>query len=122
MTPRNRIDAKPFVTLDGSTIREIIHPKNTRGVKQSLAEATLPPHSATAEHTHKKSGEIYYVLEGAGWMHLGREEFPVRANDAIHIPAGTRHFIENISHKDIVFLCCSSPPYSDEDTVIYHER
>ena len=35
---------------------------------QSLAEATVPPGSATIEHFHRTSEEIYLFLSGAGRM------------------------------------------------------
>lgn len=116
MKVRNRRDSEPFVTLDGSTIREIIHPSNTSGAKQSIAEATLAPGHTTRKHVHKRSEEIYYILRGEGRMHLEGEEFSVRVNDAVRIPAGAEHYIENTGRVDVIFLCCSTPPYSDEDT------
>ncbi len=118
MTVRNRKDAEPFVTLDGSTIREIVHPRNTPSVKQSLAEASLAPNTRTFKHLHKRSEEIYYILSGRGKMHLGREEFNISTYDAIHIPPGTEHFVENTSGERLVLMCCSTPSYSDEDTDI----
>ncbi len=118
MVSRNRQDAEPFVTLDGSTIREIIHPNNTPGTRQSLAEARVAPLSSTSKHLHKRSEEIYYVLKGRGRMYLGGEEFNVKENDGIVIPPGTEHFIENLAQEELVLLCCSVPPYSVEDTDI----
>ncbi len=118
MKVRNRRDAEPFVTIDGSTIREIIHPNNVDSVHQSLAEAKLEPSSSTLNHLHSKSEEIYYVLKGTGRMHLDTEELIVGVNDAIYIPPGTKHFIENTGEEDLIFLCCSTPPYSNEDTDI----
>ena len=49
---------------------------------QSLAEATAPPGSATIEHFHRTSEEIYLFTGGMGRMRLGDTEGPVRAGDA----------------------------------------
>ncbi len=48
---------EPFVTKDGSTIRELQHTD-----VQSLAEATLEPGQATERHYHSVSEEIYFAL------------------------------------------------------------
>ena len=45
---------EPFVTKDGSTIRELQHTQ-----VQSLAEATLEPGQSTQRHHHRESEEIY---------------------------------------------------------------
>ena len=50
---------------------------------QSLAEATVPPGSATIEHFHRTSEEIYLFTRGMGRMHLGDQDGPVRAGDAV---------------------------------------
>ncbi|MFQ5904879.1 MAG: cupin domain-containing protein [Candidatus Binatia bacterium] len=118
MMVRKGRDVEPFVTLNGSTIREIIHPSNTPSVGQRLAEARLAPRCATAKHVHKRSEEIYYILSGKGRMHLGGEDSMVGENDAIYIPSGTEHFIENTGDIDLIFLCSCMPPYSDGDTEI----
>ena len=118
MTVRNIKDSNPFITLDGSTIREIVHPGNTPSVNQSLAEARIAPGKATSNHIHRHTEEIYFILKGKGRMQLNKKELIVGINDAIIIPSGIEHNIENISDTELVFLCCSTPPYSDEDTQI----
>ena len=44
---------EPFVTLDGSEIREVAGPPSGNAVNQSLAEATVPPGGETVEHFHR---------------------------------------------------------------------
>ena len=57
---------EPFVTLDGSEIREVAGPPSGNAVNQSLAEATVPPGGETVEHFHRTSEEIYHFVSGAG--------------------------------------------------------
>src|SRR3954471_20037524 len=64
--PTNLERAEPFVTADGSTIREVAGPVSQPTANQSLAEATVPPGGATAEHFHPKAEEIYFFTAGAG--------------------------------------------------------
>ena len=51
-------------------------------------------------------------------MILGGEEAAVRAGDCVVIAPGTEHQLVNDSDEPLVLLCCCSPAYSNEDTVI----
>ena len=112
----NRDRSVPFVTKDRSEIRSILDRTNSTAQNQSLAEATIPPGTATQEHSHPKAEEIYYVLRGWRIMTLAEEQREVRPGDGILIPPGTRHMIRNIGKEPLVILCCCAPPYSHEDT------
>lgn len=107
-----------FTTKDGSEIRELLAPRNSSIRKQSLAEARLPPGAATTPHHHPVTEEIYYILEGAGWMRIGQDERPVGPGDAIAIPPGFTHQITNTGYGTLKFLCCCAPSYEHADTVL----
>ena len=111
-------DRTPFVTADGSTIRELAGNPTGNAVNQSLAEATVAPGAETAEHFHRTSEEIYLFTRGMGKMRLDDEEGDVRAGDAVVIPPGTRHKLLNTGTEPLVLMCCCAPAYSDEDTVL----
>jgi mannose-6-phosphate isomerase-like protein (cupin superfamily) len=111
-------DRVPFITADGSSIRELAGIPSGNAVNQSLAEATVPPGGETVEHYHRTSEEIYYFLAGAGRMRLGVEEADVRAGDTVVIAPGLRHKLFNHGAEPLVLLCCCAPAYSDEDTVL----
>lgn len=107
-----------FVTLDGSTIRELAGPAWTAARHQSLAEATLPAGGETAEHYHPRAEELYYFTAGSGRMRLGEDEAEVRAGDCVVIPPGTPHKLFNPGPDPLVLLCCCAPAYADDDTVM----
>ncbi len=113
---RSRVD--PFVTKDTSEIREILAPRNSSVRNQSLAEAKVLPRQTTEEHRHIRTEEIYYILQGRGRMWIEDEGADVQAGDGIAILPGKRHKIENTDSTALVFLCCCSPPYTHEDTVL----
>lgn len=114
----NRDQSAPFITTDRSEIRSILDRTNSTATNQSLAEATVPPGTETEAHYHPRSEEIYYVLRGQGLMILEGERREVGPGDGILIPPGARHRIRNIAQDPLVFLCCCSPPYSHQDTLL----
>jgi mannose-6-phosphate isomerase-like protein (cupin superfamily) len=42
-------------------------------------------------HYHKRSTELYYVLDGSGSVILDGTELPVAKGSLVHIPAGVVH-------------------------------
>ena len=111
MDVANLEKTEPFVTKDGSTIRELHHT-----AEQSLAEATLEPDQATERHYHRSTEEIYFVLKGSGRMEVDGDTRTVRPGDAVLIPPGAWHTLENNGSSELRILCCCSPPYSHDDT------
>jgi mannose-6-phosphate isomerase-like protein (cupin superfamily) len=107
----------PLTPPDGSEVRELARPPGSAR-NQSLAEARLPPGSATVEHFHRTAEEIYYFLEGSGRMRLEDDTASVAPGDAVVIPPGTKHKLWNTGSERLVLLCCCAPPYSDDDTVL----
>ena len=105
--------AEPFATKDGSTIRELHHTP-----AQSLAEALLEPDQATERHYHRRTEEIYLVTKGSGSLEVDGETRRVRPGDAILIPPGAWHTLENDGTSELTVLCMCAPPYSDEDTFL----
>jgi mannose-6-phosphate isomerase-like protein (cupin superfamily) len=114
----NRNRTKPFITKDTAEIREILSPGNSSIKNQSFAEAKVAPGKITEEHYHVRVEEIYYILRGKGMMSIVGEMNEVKAGDAIAILPGSKHRIENVGASDLVFLCCCTPAYTHEDTIL----
>jgi mannose-6-phosphate isomerase-like protein (cupin superfamily) len=106
----------PYITIDGSAIRELLHPDQHAVHNQSLAEAVIPPGTTTLLHRHKTSEEIYHVTQGGGLMTLGDECFAIAVGDSIPIPPGTPHRVENTGAGELHILCCCAPAYAHTDT------
>ncbi len=109
-------EAGPFVTKDGSEIRELMHPARHGNRAHSLAEATVAPGMTTALHRHAATEEIYHVTQGRGRMTLGAATFDVAPGDTICIAPGTAHCVENTGTEPLRILCACTPAYSHEDT------
>ena len=109
-------DVPAYVTRDGSTIRELMHPALHGNRLQSLAEATVDAGSRTQLHRHALTEELYHVTAGSGIMTLGDSLLKVGVGDTVLIPPGTPHRIEATGAEPLRILCCCSPPYSHDDT------
>jgi mannose-6-phosphate isomerase-like protein (cupin superfamily) len=111
-------DSPAYRTKDGSEIRELMHPDHHGNRKQSLAEAIVRPGQETLLHKHLRTEELYHITAGRGLMTLGAERFEVGVGDTILIPPGTEHCIRNIAETLLRILCCCTPAYSHDDTLI----
>jgi mannose-6-phosphate isomerase-like protein (cupin superfamily) len=108
--------AQPYVTKDGTVIRELMHPDVHGNRNQSLAEAELPAGARSHLHRHMQSEELYHILAGEGLMTVGGETMAVSAGDTVCIPPGAAHRIESVGSCALRFLCCASPAYRHDDT------
>ena len=118
MDVRSYGQIEPFLTLDGSEIREWAGRVSAPAQKQSLAEATIPVGGATAEHCHRVSEELYLVTAGEGRLIIDGEERTIAEGDCALIPPGAIHKVFNIGGGPLRILCACAPAYSDGDTCL----
>ena len=111
----NRQHAAVINTPHGSEIRPLID-RTTSGIELcSLAEEVLPVGAAVGRHHHRETEEIYYILRGAGRMTVSAEMRQVAAGDAIFIPRGQAHTLENTGSEPMIILLVCGPAYSRAD-------
>jgi mannose-6-phosphate isomerase-like protein (cupin superfamily) len=118
MHVRSYAELEPFVSLDGSEIREWAGRVSAPARNQSLAEAILPVAGATIEHYHQTSEELYLLTAGEGLLIIDGEERIVAGGDCALIPSGARHKLLNTGAVPLKLLCACAPAYSDADTVL----
>jgi mannose-6-phosphate isomerase-like protein (cupin superfamily) len=111
----------PYVTKDGSQIRELMHPAMHGNRQQSLAEATVAPGTQTELHLHRVTEEIYHFTQGSGTMRLGAETIAVVPGDTVAIPPGTPHNLSNSGSEPLKILCACVPAYAHDDTILIQE-
>jgi mannose-6-phosphate isomerase-like protein (cupin superfamily) len=92
---RSYRELAPFVSLDGSEIREWAGRVSAPAQNQSLAEAILPVDGSTVEHYHVSAEELYLVIAGSGRLVIDGEERVVGEGDCALIPPGARHKLFN---------------------------
>jgi mannose-6-phosphate isomerase-like protein (cupin superfamily) len=122
MDVKNIADMQPFITKDGSEIRELLAYRNSAVRNQSLAEARIPAGGSTQEHYHPKAEEIYFITAGTGRMRIETEMREVKAGDAIAISPGQKHKLWNTGGETLKLLCCCAPCYEHSDTIITEGR
>jgi mannose-6-phosphate isomerase-like protein (cupin superfamily) len=111
----NRQRAAIINTPHGSEIRPLID-RTTSNIKLcSLAEEVLPVGAIVGRHHHIETEEIYYILRGTGRMTIGSEVRTVEAGDAIFIPRGRTHTLENTGRESMTILLVCGPAYAVED-------
>jgi len=110
--------AEPFVSKDGSIIREVAGAVSLPSAHQSLAEATLAPGGETDEHYHVLAEELYFFTAGGGRLRVGDDEREVHAGHCVVIPPGAPHKLWNTGSEPLVLLCCCAPAYSHDDTIL----
>jgi len=111
----NRQRAAVINTPHGSEIRPLIDRTTSPIELCSLAEEVLPVGAAVGSHHHLLTEEIYYVLCGSGRMTVGTDTRDVGAGDAVFIPRGNTHTLENTGQTSMTILLVCGPAYAYED-------
>lgn len=111
----NRNRAAVINTPHGSEIRPLIDRTTSSIERCSLAEEVLPIGKSVGRHHHLETEEVYYILQGEGRMTVGDDSREVSAGDAIFIPRGKAHTLENTGQLPMTILLVCGPAYSFED-------
>ena len=115
-------DCEEFVAGDRSILRELLHPdKADLAIRYSLAHARVRPGEKTTPH-RLRTGEVYYIIEGQGRMHIDAESSEVVAGSAVYIPPRSIQHIENTGTQDLVFLCIVDPAWRAQDEEVLDPR
>jgi mannose-6-phosphate isomerase-like protein (cupin superfamily) len=111
----NRQSAAVINTPHGSEIRPLMDRTTSSIERCSLAEEVLPVGKSVGRHHHLETEEVYYILVGEGRMQVGDEAREVATGDAIFIPRGQAHTLENTGRIPMTILLVCGPAYSFED-------
>ncbi|NYY80283.1 hypothetical protein DMH27_05555 [Raoultella planticola] len=107
-----------FAASDGGKVAEMINAGGSALRHMSLAVVELQPGKALL-HRHIQTEEIYYILAGAGIIHLDKIYRPVGPGDAVSIPVGCIHALENPSAETLRYLAISAPGFDPADMQFY---
>lgn len=80
----------------------------------SVKQEAMPACTRETLHLHLLSQQMFYILKGAATFLIDDEKVFVNSGQAIHIPAGTQHFISNDSDTILSFLVISQPSTNND--------
>lgn len=69
----------------------LVDPENSPSKKLKMGYTIIYPTGTTTGHSHADMEEVYYVISGEGMMVVGEDQFPIKAGDALYVPAGEYH-------------------------------
>lgn len=87
-----------------------------RGFKVKRIEVL--PGKRLSYQKHSQRAEHWFVVEGTAKVTLDDKEITVRAGEAIDIPIGAAHRVENPSEENLVFIEVQRGTYLGEDDIV----
>jgi mannose-6-phosphate isomerase-like protein (cupin superfamily) len=95
--------------------KQLINGMHLNGPWNCVEYVVIEPESSCGTHTHLRTEEIYYILQGSAEMELNGEPITLRAGDLITAPIGTSHGTVNRSGADMEFFVVEVFPGSGVD-------
>lgn len=94
----------------GGTYRVMITPGSVASTQLILGKATVGVGERVKPHAHDYSEETFFVVRGKGRIHLeGIGAYEFAAGDAVLVPKGVVHSIENVGGEDVEVVFASAP-------------
>ena len=98
---------------------EVIHRETDRAVKILIIE----PGQSLSLQSHEHRSEHWFVLRGTPEVTLGDERRVLKVNDAIDVPPGAKHRINNVGIEPVAVLEVQHGERIDESDIIrYKDR
>lgn len=67
---------------------------------------------------HSQRAEHWFVVAGTAKVTLDDNDFTIRAGEAIDIPIGAAHRVENPGDEDLIFIEVQRGNYLGEDDIV----
>lgn len=79
------------------------------GGELTLTEEIMPPARAERRHFHRRACQIFYVLGGELSLEVEGARYGLAAGDALVVPPGTSHSVQNDGTAAVSFLVIAAP-------------
>ena len=111
MVDYRRPDHTPTRTFDWGSIKWLVTPHLDAGAKMTTGEVIINPGKGHAPHRHPGEDEVIYVISGEGVQTVGEDApaFPIKAGDAVYIPANTMHSTFNTTWQPLRLVVVYTP-------------
>ena len=96
-------------------------PVLAEGRRFRVRALTLAPGQATSLQSHLHRSEHWVVVEGTAEITLGIRTRLVQEGDAVHIPLGQRHRLENPGRLPALLIAVETGGYLGEDDLLQHD-
>jgi oxalate decarboxylase/phosphoglucose isomerase-like protein (cupin superfamily) len=106
-----RPDEVPTRVFDWGTIKWLVTPHLDEGAGLTTGEVIVYPGQGHAPHVHPNEEEVIYVISGEGTQTVGdgADPFPIKAGDAVYIPANTVHSTYNTTWSPLRLIVVYTP-------------
>jgi quercetin dioxygenase-like cupin family protein len=104
VTPSGQPNPVPVLRARGARMAVLIGPDDGAS-RFVMRRFFLEPGGRIPAHAHDNVEHEQVIVRGEMVIGLNGEVHTVKAGDAIFIPAGTAHWYENRSEREVEFLC-----------------
>ena len=81
----------------------------------------VTPHNILSLQSHNYRSEHWIIVKGEAVVTLGEDRIVKKLNDAVFIPVGTKHRIQNDTDSDMEFIEVQAGDNLDENDIIRYE-
>jgi len=105
------------LTLENNDFRRVLY----TGANLQLVLMTLQPGEEIGEEVHEDRDQFFRIEEGDGEILIDGVTTPVKADDAMIVPAGARHNVTNKGAGPLRLYTLYGPP-EHRDGVVRHTK
>ena len=87
-------DNETYLLKDNKTLNNLV-----------LSSTLLNPFKQTTGHNHSGQEEVYFFVNGTGYMTVDEEKIDVKPGTVVLIPDGAFHRVHNIMAEPLYFVC-----------------
>ena len=98
---------------DNSNFRKVVY----TGKHSQLVLMSLPIHEEIGEEVHPHTDQLLFLADGEGKAILEGQISNFKEDEAVFVPAGTRHNFVNTGDEELKFYTVYSPPAHADGTV-----
>lgn len=91
------------------------------GAGYKLKKIEVKPHESLSLQSHKHRNEHWVVVCGKARVTNGDRIVTLGGNDAVYIPAGNKHRLENIGEDLLVLMEVQCGTYTGEDDIVRYD-
>ncbi|MDA0285590.1 MAG: cupin domain-containing protein [Planctomycetota bacterium] len=109
----NRTNAPRYIR-DGIVGHLLVSPRTCDARHLATSFVEIASGGGQRRHCHDPE-QVYFIIEGLGYMTVGDELAKVEAGDCIYVPSGVSHGLQNIGDGLLRYLGIVSPSFSDDE-------